>query len=36
VKGNGLDQFRDTSAEVIVAPDTYKTGEAVLPWVESP
>ena len=36
VKGNGLDQFRDTSTEVIVAPDTYKTGEAVLPWAESP
>jgi branched-chain amino acid transport system substrate-binding protein len=36
VKGNGLDQFRDTSAEIIVSPDTYKTGQAVLPWAESP
>jgi branched-chain amino acid transport system substrate-binding protein len=36
VKGNGLDQFRDTSAEVIVWPDTYKSGQAMLPWVESP
>jgi branched-chain amino acid transport system substrate-binding protein len=36
VKGNGLDQFRDTSAEVIVSPDIYKTGLAVLPWVEGP
>jgi branched-chain amino acid transport system substrate-binding protein len=36
VKGNGLDQFKDTSAEVIIAPDTYKTGPAILPWIERP
>ncbi|HXW26074.1 MAG TPA: amino acid ABC transporter substrate-binding protein [Xanthobacteraceae bacterium] len=34
VKGNGLDQFKDTSVEVIVAPETYKSGTAVLPWVD--
>jgi branched-chain amino acid transport system substrate-binding protein len=35
VKGNGLDQFRDTSAEVIVWPDMYKSGAAILPWVDT-
>jgi branched-chain amino acid transport system substrate-binding protein len=36
VKGNGLEQFKGTSAEVIVGPDVYKSGEAVLPWVDAP
>jgi len=35
VKGNGLGQFRDTSAEVIVWPDMYKSGAAILPWVDT-
>ena len=35
VKGNGLDQFKDTSAEVIVAPQAYATGKAILPWVDA-
>jgi branched-chain amino acid transport system substrate-binding protein len=32
VKGNGLDQFKGTSAEVIVWPNMYKSGDAILPW----
>ncbi len=36
VKGNGLEQFKDTSAEVITWPDTYKSGQPILPWVDAP
>ena len=32
VKENGLNQFRDTSAEVIIWPEMYKSGDAILPW----
>ena len=35
VKGNGLEQFKDTSAEVIVWPDRYKSGKAILPWLDA-
>jgi branched-chain amino acid transport system substrate-binding protein len=36
VQGNGLEQFKDTSAEVIVWPDSYRSGSAVLPWGDTP
>jgi branched-chain amino acid transport system substrate-binding protein len=36
VKGNGLEQFKGTSVEVIVGPDVYKSGAPVLPWVDAP
>ncbi len=32
VKGNGIDQFRDPSTEVIVYPPQFKSGEVIYPY----
>ena len=32
VTGNGIDQFRDTSKEVVVWPPEYKTGTMIYPY----
>jgi branched-chain amino acid transport system substrate-binding protein len=33
VTGNDLDQFRDTTKQVILWPDEYKTGSIIYPYV---
>jgi branched-chain amino acid transport system substrate-binding protein len=35
VTGNSMDQFHDTSHEVIVWPDEYKTGNLIYPYAEA-
>jgi branched-chain amino acid transport system substrate-binding protein len=35
VTGHGLDQFKDTSHEVIVWPSEYKAGEMIYPYAEA-
>jgi branched-chain amino acid transport system substrate-binding protein len=32
IKGNGLEQFRDISTQVIVSPAKYKTGDVIYPY----
>jgi branched-chain amino acid transport system substrate-binding protein len=32
VKGNAVDQFRDISTQVVVAPDPYKSGDVIYPY----
>jgi branched-chain amino acid transport system substrate-binding protein len=32
IKGNGLDQFKDTKTEVILEPAEYRTGKVVAPY----
>jgi branched-chain amino acid transport system substrate-binding protein len=32
IKGNTLDDFKDTKTEVILTPDEYKTGTVVVPY----
>lgn len=32
IKGNAIDQFKDTSTEVIVSPDQYQTGKVIYPY----
>jgi branched-chain amino acid transport system substrate-binding protein len=35
VTGNGMDQFKDTTHEVIVWPKEYKTGDMIYPYAEA-
>ena len=35
VTGNDLDQFRDTSKQVILWPDAYKTGSMIYPYASA-
>jgi branched-chain amino acid transport system substrate-binding protein len=35
VTGRDLDQFSDTSKQVILWPDEYKTGNIVYPYAEA-
>lgn len=32
IKGNGLDQFRDVSTQVVVAPPEYESGKLIYPY----
>ena len=32
IKGNDLDQFKDTKTEVILEPPEYRTGEVIAPY----
>jgi branched-chain amino acid transport system substrate-binding protein len=32
IKGNSIDQFRDISTQVVVAPDQYKSGSVIYPY----
>ncbi len=32
IKGNSIDDFRDTKTEVIVYPPQFKSGEAIYPY----
>jgi branched-chain amino acid transport system substrate-binding protein len=32
IKGNSVDQFRDISTQVVVAPDPYKSGDVIYPY----
>ena len=32
IKGNGVDQFRDTNIEVILEPIEYRTGTVIAPY----
>ena len=32
IKGNAVDQFRDISTQVVVAPDQYKSGSVIYPY----
>jgi branched-chain amino acid transport system substrate-binding protein len=32
IKGNAIDQFRDISTQVVVAPDQYKSGSVIYPY----
>jgi branched-chain amino acid transport system substrate-binding protein len=32
IKGNGIDDFRDTKTEVIVYPPQFKSGEVIYPY----
>jgi branched-chain amino acid transport system substrate-binding protein len=32
IKGNAVDQFRDISTQVVVAPDQYKSGGVIYPY----
>ena len=32
IKGNGLDQFKDVSTQVIVSPDQYQSGKVIFPY----
>jgi branched-chain amino acid transport system substrate-binding protein len=34
VTGRDLDQFSDTSKQVILWPDEYKTGNVIYPYAE--
>jgi branched-chain amino acid transport system substrate-binding protein len=35
VKGNGIDQFKDVSAQAIVAPAKYKSGNIIYPYANA-
>ena len=35
ITGNGIDQFRDLSAEVIIAPAQYKSGTVIYPYADA-
>jgi branched-chain amino acid transport system substrate-binding protein len=35
IKGTSVDDFRDGKGEVVVWPDQYKAGEALLPYTEA-
>jgi branched-chain amino acid transport system substrate-binding protein len=35
VKGNGIDQFKDVSAQAIVAPAQYKSGNIIYPYADA-
>jgi branched-chain amino acid transport system substrate-binding protein len=35
VTSNSMDEFRDTTHEVIVWPDEYKTGTLIYPYAEA-
>jgi len=35
ITGNGIDQFRDLSAEVILAPAQYKSGTVIYPYADA-
>ena len=35
VTGNSLDNFRDTTHEVVVWPNDYKTGDMIYPYAEA-
>jgi len=35
VTGNSLDQFKDTTHEVVVWPDEYKTGDMIYPYADA-
>lgn len=35
VTGNSLDQFKDTTHEVVVWPNEYKTGDMIYPYAEA-
>jgi branched-chain amino acid transport system substrate-binding protein len=35
VTGNSLDQFKDTTHEVVVWPNEYKTGDLIYPYAEA-
>jgi len=32
IKGNSLDDFKDTKSEVILDPPEYRTGEVTAPY----
>ena len=32
IKGNAIDQFRDISTQVVLAPDQYKSGSVIYPY----
>jgi branched-chain amino acid transport system substrate-binding protein len=32
IKGNDIEQFKNLSAQVIVSPDEYKSGEVIYPY----
>jgi branched-chain amino acid transport system substrate-binding protein len=32
VKGNAVDQFRDISTQIVIAPDPYKSGSVIYPY----
>jgi branched-chain amino acid transport system substrate-binding protein len=32
IRGNGLDQFRDLSTQVILAPSQFKSGDMIYPY----
>jgi branched-chain amino acid transport system substrate-binding protein len=32
IKGNSIDEFKDTKTEVILAPAEYRTGEVIVPY----
>ena len=32
IKGNGIDQFREMSTQVIIAPENYRSGEMIYPY----
>jgi len=35
IKGNGLDQFKDTSTQVVLWPPKYKSGDLIYPYTEA-
>ena len=35
IEGTAVDDFRDGKGEVVVWPDQYKAGDAVLPYTEA-
>jgi branched-chain amino acid transport system substrate-binding protein len=35
IKGNALDQFKDVSAQAIVAPAQYKSGNFIYPYSDA-
>ena len=35
VKGNGVEQFRDVSAQAIVSPEIYKSGNFIYPYADA-
>ena len=35
VTGNSLDQFKDTTHEVVVWPNEYKTGDMIYPYADA-
>jgi len=35
ITGNGIDQFKDTSAQVIMAPGQYKSGNIIYPYADA-